>query len=291
MFAWKKNLAGLGLAITLAVFGAASEARAQTVVKIIEVESEGGFTISNDKTTVWANLNAAGRITSGLIQVERKFKRGVTTPTSVFMTGSLRAAETSTLWNAIYAARPWALARVRAERWNTDFPNTKVTYYGRYTQTIIAGSVDRPPYPVVSAAMKSFLGLAGNASATVAAGELFTYQAAGGRTGYVRTITITRDGNIEDEVTYTNPSFAGQGYVKTGRLTPDEINGLHGAARLWSSWPAAFPGNPQAYDGIGITVSFWRWGQKKSVFAGEAQGRPRDFQGAINLIESLAGNL
>jgi hypothetical protein len=290
MFAWKKTLAQVGLAVAVAVAGFAAEARA-ALVRIAEVESVGGYTIYNDKTTVWANVNAVGRITQGLVQVERRYRRGPNGPQSLFMTGSLGAGETLNLWQAIYAARPWATPRVRAEMVNTDFPDTKVTYLGRYTQTIIAGAVTPPPLPLISRQMRAFLRLAGDVRQRVADGELFVYDAAGGRAGYHRVITIHRDGKIEDVVDYASPAFAGQGYQKSGQLAPEEVIALQDACRLWSAWPSAFPGNPQMVDGIGITASFYRWGVKKSVFAGDPQGRPRDFQGALNMVESLAGKL
>src|SRR4051812_17643991 len=107
MFAWKNALTKIGLALTIAILGTA-EASAQQVVKIAEVASVGGFTLSNDKTTVWANLNTAGRITSGLVQVERVFKRGTSANQTLTMNGSLTASETSAVWNSIYAAQPWA---------------------------------------------------------------------------------------------------------------------------------------------------------------------------------------
>src|SRR5438552_3654429 len=80
--------------------------------------------------------------------------------------------------------------------------------------------------PVVSAAMSSFLAEAGAAAQRVAGSPFFAYEAAGGRAGYGRTITIAQDGSISDDVTYAAAVFAGQQYSKQGSLTADQMNDL-----------------------------------------------------------------
>ena len=151
-------LAGLTIAAA-GMFGGAAPAQAQQLVKFAEVESQGGFVAWSDKVTMLAQLNAAGRITGGRVQVERVVRRGAT-PGTLVMTGKMGAAETHSLWTAIYAAKPWQYTQVRARNGNTDFPNTKVTYMGRYAQTIIAGYITPPRLPLVSAEMERFTGLA-----------------------------------------------------------------------------------------------------------------------------------
>jgi hypothetical protein len=276
--------------IALGGIGAAAEkAEAQQLLRIADVASVGGFVIHSDAATIWAEMSGS-RVVRGRIRVERTFRGGA--QPSLVMTGQLDATETLLLWNSLYRAAPWRHKQVVARSTNTDFPDTHVTYLGRYKQEILAGLMSPPPrMPRVSNAMIAFLDLAWDAARRTAEAPLFVYDASGGRLGYRRLITIARDGKIVDEVSYANPSAPGTPYRKEGQLTSTEIDTLKNAARHWPAWPRSFPGDPRAYDGIGIDATLYTWGVKKTVGAGEPSSRPRDFQGLLNLVESLADRI
>ncbi len=274
------------LALILATF-AASEAQAQ-IVRVADVQSVGGFVAHSDKTTIWADVTN-GRLTRGYIQVERRGRGGSGTP--IYMTGSLGAAETYGLWVAVYNAQPWRTPRVRARFVNTDLPNTIVTYLGQYRQEILASFVSPSSVPagipLVSASMERFLSLNWTAVGAVAQAPLFVYEGSGGMLGYRRKITIARNGAITDDVSYQRPNV-GAPYTKQGNVSAADLATLANLSTSWSSYPAAFAGNPRMYDGIGIDLTLYRWGAAKKVFAGEPANRPASFQRVLDKVEALA---
>src|SRR5438105_3565276 len=136
----KRSLLGIALGV-IGLVATAAEVQAQQLVRVAEVESVGGYTTHNDKATFWADMRL-GRVRGGLIQVERDTHHG-----TFVMTGRIDAAETLAIWNGLAAARPWRAAQVHALAVNVDFPDTVVTYLGRYRQTIRAGFVSLSAVP------------------------------------------------------------------------------------------------------------------------------------------------
>ncbi len=274
---------------------AADEARAQAAGQLHQfgtIESVGGFTYFNDKATFWAYVSG-GYIRGGYVRVDRAFRGG--TAGTIYMTGNLTPRETYDLWYGLYQAAPWRAAVTAAEFQNTDLPDTRVSYFGTYTQTIKASYVSAAAVPAgtprVSAAMKRFTDLAWAEVQQVAEAPLFRYQGQGGQLGYRRTIEITRAGRIVDEVTYVVTFPSAQPHRKEGQLTAAEVEGLKRVCASWASYPARFAGNPSFVDGIDISTSYWTWGQEKSVFAGSAGSRPASYQAVLDHVEALADAL
>lgn len=283
---------GAAVAVALVAAGAASEARAQALVRIAEYESVGGYVIHNDKAVIWAELRGT-RVARGLIRVERRV-RGAAQP--ILMTGQLSATETLTMWSTLYRARPWSASLVHALHVNTDFPDSKVRAFGRFTQYIKASYLspaDIPAgVPAVSREMSLFLSQVRDAVRRTAEAPFFVYEANGGRLGYRRTVTISNAGAITDEVDYAvvRPGLP-QPYSRSGAITADERNELARLASRWSSYPRSYPGDPRTYDGIGITATLYRFGVAKAVFAGEPQSRPADFEAVLAKAAELADKL
>lgn len=283
-----RDIAGLGFFLALALATAAPAARAQQLTRVAEVESTGGYTRFNDRATIWAETRA-GRVRRGLILVERTFRGGAQ---PLVMTGTLGAAETHDLWTRVAAALPSRDPQVHAAQVNVDFPDTIVTYRGRYRQEVRASFASLaaipPGIPLVSNDMQRFLDGVSAAIARTAAADLFVYDASGGRAGYRRTIRIAADGTIDDDVTYAAAAFAPYQYSKSGALTPDEVNALRALCARWSRLPAAFAGDPRLVDGIGIETTYTTFGIGKAVFAGDPASRPAAYQRILDKVEAFA---
>ncbi|MHC4392916.1 MAG: hypothetical protein ACYS22_16615 [Planctomycetota bacterium] len=282
-------LAAFGLVLGLL---ASSPAKAQ-FYQVAKVESQGGFVSHSDTATFWAYVSA-GQIRAGYVHIDRNVRRGG--PGRFTMTGQMTPRETYELWLGIYQAQPWKHAEVAANSVNTDFPNTIVTYLGRYTQKINAGFISPAAVPAsmprVTPAMEAFTRKAWGIAGRVSAEPRFQMTAMGGRLGYNRTLTITNSGTITDEVSYRNPNAPAQPYSKTGQLTLAEINSFTGLAAGWSSFPDRFSqGNPSHVDGIDVFTTYYRWGFKDEVFAGWARDRTPDYQAILDYVNGLAGQL
>jgi hypothetical protein len=273
-------------AVALGVMAVAAPARAQSLVQFADIASQGGYVMSSDKATFYAEENAIGRVTRGWIVVERDFRSGG----SIVMHGAMTRSETIALWNSIYNAAPWSAKQSVQAQTNTDFPNTVVTYVHRYTQTIL-GTPPATRVPRETAAMIAFCDQAWDLVQRTFAADLFVYHAAGSRSGYDREITISKSGAITDEVSYASAAFAGQGYSKQGQLTAAQVNALVAACASWSRYPKSYPGNPQMVDGIGITTTFTSGTVVKSVFAGDAANRPASYQAVIDMVEALGNQI
>lgn len=287
------SVAALALAVAGAVAAPEARAQAATLQQFGSIESVGGFTFYNDKATFWA-VTSGGYIRGGYVRVDRVFRGG--TAGTIYMTGNLTPRETYDLWYGLYQAAPWRAATTAAEFQNTDLPDTRVSYFGTYTQTIKASYVSAAAVPAgmprVSAAMKRWIDLAWAEARQVAEAPLFRYQGQGGHLGYKRTIEITRAGRIVDEVTYVVTTFpSAQPYRKEGQLTAAEVDGLKRVCASWPSYPARYAGNPSFVDGIDISTSYWTWGVEKAVFAGSPGNRPASFQAVLDHVEGLADAL
>jgi hypothetical protein len=276
---------GFAVAVAVALFGG-RPAHAQQVVEFGRIESVGGFVRYHDKASFLVELRA-GRIARGLVMVERREHYG---PPSLIMTGQIDAGRALRLWALLYRAAPWRLPQVRDFSGNVDFPDTHVTYAGRYTQEILAGWASPPPgIPLVSAEMDRFRQEAWAAASDVAASNLFIYHAFGGRMGYDRTITISQDGHIRDEVTFASP--AGQPYVKDGMLTSSEVIALTGLCQGWTRYPRAFPGDPRLTDGIAEEATYVRFGFARTIFGGDPASRPAAFQAVLDYVTAKADSI
>jgi hypothetical protein len=275
----------MAAAVAIAATVGAAQARAQALTRFATVETQGGFVIFNDKATFWAETSPLGAVTRGWIQVERTFRGGG----SILMHGRMDRAETLSLWRAIYRAKPWAAAQSNAPAQNPDFPDTVVTYMGRYTQRVL-GAAANPGAPAETADMAQFIDEAAGFVQRTGAGDLFTYHAAGGRAGYVRDIVISRSGAISDAVSFAAAGF-GPGYQKQGQLTAQQVNALVTACASWGAYPKAFPGNPQMVDAIGITLTYTSATVPHTIDAGDASSRPASFQAVIDMVEGLANQL
>jgi hypothetical protein len=207
------------------------------------------------------------------------------------MTGRIDARRTRSLLTALQVARPWHTPVVRDYSGNTDFSNTRVTYAGVYVQEIVANYITPPALPLISRAMDAFRNDAWDIVALTADADLFVYDGSGGRLGYRRTITISRSGKIVDEVTFANPSAPSTPYRKESTLSAAQVMHLHALCAGWSRYPQAFPGNPRAYDGIGVDATYYSWGRGKTVFAGEPQSQPAAFKAVLDYVEALADAL
>lgn len=283
----RKLFTRMALAALLLLTGAAAAQAA--FYQFLTIESQGGYTRWNDKATFWAEVNGR-RIVRGYALIERTYRgQG---QDQVNMTGQLTPRETYDLWMAAYAARPWSAAEVHAKFVNVDFPDTKVTYMGRYTQTIRAAFVTPPAHlSVVSDEMEALTGKAWGHARAVLDQDLFVLTAQGGLSGYQREIRITQSGSISDDVNYLRQG-AGTPHSKQGSLTPTELNELKQLvyAADWFNL-TDFAGNPMIMDGIAIETTYTRWGVDVAIAAGYYQNRTPEYQAVIDRAEALADQL
>jgi len=275
------------LSATVLVLSSAVEAAAQQLVRVAEVSTVGGFTVYDQKTTVWASLGTTGRIRAGYVLLERDYRGNG----KLNMTGSLTAQETYDFWVACYNAAPWQYPATRDRLGAHDVPDIIVTYMGRYTQRIYRNGT-ATNLPMVSDKMRQFTDLNFQVSGKTAGNNLFVYEAQGGHAGFHRQIAVTQEGHVTDDSGFSNPRIMAPVKHKEGDLTVAQLNNLKRLVYAADWWNLSdFPGHPSWADGIDEQGSYYLWGSKKTVFGGYASGRTPQYQAILDEIVRLADNL
>lgn len=289
----RKPLRTLGaLAVLTLLLGAARPAAAQQIIEVAKVEQKYGYTLYNDTWTMWASISSAGYITKGYFHIARDYHGSGT----IYMTGSLTAREIYDLWVGVYNARPWDHAVTYASFQNTDLSNHDVTYYGRYTQTIVRNLTSSSQIPSgaarTSTAMSDFIQAAGQTAQRIGDLPVFRYDAGGGMLGYRRTLVLSANGKISDEVSYfvTHPSA--QPYQKSGQLSPAQLNGLKQLV-YDADWfnLSGWQGRPSMVDGIDEEGTYFLWGTGYLVTAGWSHERTPEYQAVLDEAKRLADGL
>jgi hypothetical protein len=264
-------------AILAAAFPGA--AQAQSFTRVADVESIGGYTIFNQKATFWYY----GGTGTGFVLVERVYHDG----TRVSITGQITRDEILDLWWKAYYARPWSAREVKAAFLNVDLPDTRMTYAGRYTQTIRA-QPSAASLPLVSAQMRTFIDRAWELARKVGDSQLFKYEASGGLAGYQETVVITQSG----EITVDRSTIRGGAppVHKTGYVAPADLNELVRLCGPWWSFPDAFDWPPglAVADGLSYKGTYSLWGYTRTVASKTAAREDPRYKAILEKVQALA---
>ena len=275
----QKSLLG-AVAVAAALLGAATEARAQTFTKVVDIETVGGFVAYQSHVSIWY-YSATGK---GFVQFRKAFHDG----TNLDITTQISAADMNDVWWKAYYAKPWLNAQTKAGFLNPDVASTRMTYMTNWSQ-LVRADLGASSLPAESQEMKTCISKVWDIAQKAADSDLFRFTESGGIAGMSETIVITQDGKITFDKSFGRGVGAPVTH-KEGSLSAQDVNDLKTLCANWWSFPASFewPRGTTVADAMYYTGTYNTWGYSKAVASKTAAQEDPAYTAVITKVGALA---